>query len=129
MTIDIQSMELGEHVHIGATDNDRQIVGDSLRAQFFVAEGKEEDDTPITPALFASDNGGWTFAIEIEGNPFAANVTPSPPEDTGEVTINVAPDVSVVGRHRFLVRALNATIPAKRQIIHGTLVISPKYPA
>jgi hypothetical protein len=126
MAIDIQALELGDPVNIGATDSDRLIVGDSLKAQFFVAEGVEEDGTPITPALFDTDNGGWAGSIDIEGSPFAASI--SGVDDTGEVTINIAPDTTTVGRHRYRIRVTNGTIPAKRYIIHGTIVVSPKYP-
>jgi hypothetical protein len=127
MTIDIQALELGDPVHIGATDKDKLIVGDSLKATFYIAEGMEQDGTPVVPALFATDNGGWTAAIEIDGNPFAASITPDPLEDSGEITINIAPDLTTAGRFEYLVRVLNASIPAKRYILHGTIVVRAKH--
>ena len=60
MTIDVAQIESFATVQIGADPDNPQYEGDTLEAVFVLAEDFLADGTPVNPAPFATDSGGWS---------------------------------------------------------------------
>jgi hypothetical protein len=128
MTIDIASLETGDPVHIGADPDAPLLAGDSIKASFTIAEAFDANDNPVNPADFTAD-GGWVGAIEIEGDPFTANVTGFGTDGSYVIDWDDGVTATKVGSHRYNIFVTNAALSDKRTIQKGTIVIESRFAA
>jgi len=96
-------------VTIGNDPENPLYEGDTLEAVFVVAEGFQPDGTPVDPAPFGTDSGGWgAEVIMATGDTLAATVD-TPLTDDGQIVLRLALDESLAkaGKHRGKVRIFN----------------------
>lgn len=127
MAIDIQAIETLSQVSIGCDKQEPLLVNDSLFATFIVAEGFETDGTPINPALFASDNGGWVGVIEVVEGDLTLSLV-SPLTDNGELTVKMAADISTPQTCIANVSVTNVALAAKRTVFRITIQVVDRKP-
>jgi hypothetical protein len=127
--INIAQLDAGDPVHIGADPDPPLLVGDSLEAQFQIAEAFDTTTgAAVNPADFTAD-GGWIGSLEIESSPFStAAVGGFGADGVYTITIDAADIVAGdVGAHRYNVIVTNGT--RQRTIQKGTIVVDPRFAA
>lgn len=127
MTIDPAQIDSLATVPIGADEDHPLYEGDTLEAVFILAEGVNADGSPINPAQFATDSGGW--GAEIVMDTPSTNLAPTvdtPLLDNGQLVIRLALDESTdkEGKHRGVVRIFNPIGARTQQRVVFDFVIS-----
>jgi hypothetical protein len=108
MTIDVARIETEGTVCIGCPANPL-FEGDTLEDVTVIAEGFLADGTPINPAPFASDDGGWEAEVVMDTESDLDVTVDNPLFDDGQIilrlTLNESSDKD--GKHAGIVRISN----------------------
>ena len=128
MPIDVAQIESFATVTLGTDPENPQYADDTMEAVFVVAEGFQADGTPINPALFLTDSGGWEAEVEMEAGDTLAVTVDTPLLDDGQLILRLALGASLteVGKHRGNVRIFNpiAGRTQQRVVFNFVLVIT-----
>ena len=117
MAIDVAQIDSFATVTIGSDPENPQYEGDTLESVYVLAESFLNDGTPVNPAPFLTDSGGWGAEVIMATGDTLTVTVDTPLADDGQIILRLALDESLakVGKHRGKVRIFNPIIGRTQQ--------------
>lgn len=117
MAIDISQVESRATVTIGVPAAAPLYEGDTLEAVYVLAEAFDSEGSPIEPAPFFTQDGGWGLEVVMDAASSLVPTVDQPTSDNGQVVVRLALGESLgkLGKHRGNVRAFNPVVGGRTQ--------------